>query len=165
MKLGPRDHSELGPRVLRGVQVEPLVQVDAHPQTRLVNLEELPQPCAVQSDHRGLRVHEHHAVIPLRTFAGIERHASDQKCSLVELANLLKSGGVELLDLSELRNALCVGSALRAVAALLDGVKGMSRTQRETEDLLTPRRDAISARVRFCARNTRACSCCSTLPR
>ena len=46
-----------------------------------------------------------------------------------------------------------------------DGVNGTSRTQSETDDLATPSSVAMSCRVMFRARSSRARSWCSTFPR
>src|SRR2546421_4157095 len=57
-ELLERNAGDFGPVTLRRGEVQSLVEVDTHVQTRLVNFEEMPQPSAEQSHHGSISVGE-----------------------------------------------------------------------------------------------------------
>jgi hypothetical protein len=140
------------------------MEVHADSKAALIDIEELTQPRTEEAGHARISVRELHAAVRLRTFARVQRDTGSEERVGAERSDSRDAFGVTRFDLGELGDALRVGAAVGPWRRL-EGVKGTSRTQRETEDLLTPSSAAMSASVRFSARNARARSCSSTLPR
>src|SRR5680860_1529146 len=57
-ELTQRYACDLRPMMFSSFEVEALVEIDPHPEARLVDVEEATQPGAVKGDHRGVRVGE-----------------------------------------------------------------------------------------------------------
>src|SRR6266511_493328 len=116
-KLAARDPGEFGPEALGGLDIPTLVEVDAHSQPRLIDLEEVTQPGAKEADHLRIAVRELHTAITLPTFARIERDACGEEGFVVERSDPLDTTPVHLLNFSELPFPERVAATLRAATA------------------------------------------------
>ncbi len=117
-ELAERDIRDFRPVAMCGVEIEALVQIDLHPQPRLVDIEEVTEPGREEPDHVRVAVRERHRTIGLRTLAGIQRNSGGEERLLAQRLEADAAFGVELLDLSELGDALWMWTAVGAVPAL-----------------------------------------------
>ena len=163
-ELGEWDVGDGGPELLRSVEVEALVQVDPYPKSTLVDLEETPQPRTEEPHHARIGVGELDLAIALRPFARMEGDACSKERFVAEYTEAGDAIRVQLLDLTQLGLVRRLG---RRCAPMRrgDGVNSTSRTQTDTDDLLTPSSVAMSRSVSPCARSSRARACSSTSPR
>ena len=98
---------------LGGVEIETVVQVDPHPESRLVDREVPPEPGAEEPDHRRIGVRELDFAVGLGTFACVERNAGGEERVVAERADALEAFGVQRGDLGELRLVGGVRTVLR----------------------------------------------------
>jgi hypothetical protein len=93
---------EPGPELVRGVDVQPFVQVEAKPEPALVDLKKRAKPRTKERDHPRVAVREFHAAIPLGAFARVQRHPSDEELPFRHLADPPSPFFEKELDLSRL---------------------------------------------------------------
>ena len=74
-----RDRRECGPEPDRGIDVQIGVEIEAHPQARFVDLEEVTKPCDEHEDHPRVAVGESDLTFRLAALPGIEGYAKDQE--------------------------------------------------------------------------------------
>src|SRR3954462_8157917 len=100
------------------VEIETLVEIHAHAEARFVDLEEPPQPRAVEVHHRSIGVGELHLPVALRAFSCVQSDAGNEEGGLAQLAETFDALAVACGDLRELRLVERVQPALRPGAAL-----------------------------------------------
>src|SRR5688572_17454599 len=59
------------PKLVRVIDIEALVKVEAHPQALLIDLEEAPKPCEEKGHQARIRVGELHCPVSLGPFPGV----------------------------------------------------------------------------------------------
>jgi hypothetical protein len=148
-----------------GDHVEPLVQVKAHPQAGLVDLEEAPQPGTEKTTMRGSLFAKRTApsrLVPSPAYSATPAIRNSRSESRPTRA--LPSASRRSISAC-LRRCNAFGARWRPRSIRGRGTKSTSRTQRDTLLFDTSSRAAMSPSGRPCARNRRACSCSRSLPR
>ena len=102
LKLLLRNVRYRRPEGRRFGQVETLVQVDANPQSGLIDLEEFAQPNTEEPHHGRITVGKAHGAIPLCSLAGIQRRPGGEPRLAAEVAESGRAVGVHRLDLGRL---------------------------------------------------------------
>jgi hypothetical protein len=131
------------------------METDGPAESLLVDVEERAKPWAEERHHRTVGVGEAHRPVALGALPCVEGGAGSEERRLAQLADALDAESVAFCDLAKASLVLRVSRRCGPVRRG-DGVNGTSRTQTDTDDLATPRSRAMSARVRFCERSTRA---------
>jgi hypothetical protein len=84
--------------LLRGIEIESLMQVDPNPETSLVDVEEAAEPRAEEANHRGIGVGEPHLAVRLRAFTRVQHNASGREGVVTEPSDALGALRVEPFD-------------------------------------------------------------------
>ncbi len=99
-ELSSRYSGDLRPKVLGGVEIQALVEIDTHAKSRLIDLEELSKPRAEERDHTSICVRESDLAISLRTLSGVERGPSSEECFLGQRPDAFGTHPARLSDLT-----------------------------------------------------------------
>jgi hypothetical protein len=75
------------------------VEIEAQAQPGLVDIEEVPEPCAEEVNEPGIGVREARGSVPLGALACVQRRAGDEEVALGQLADALPALGEQAIDL------------------------------------------------------------------
>jgi hypothetical protein len=114
------------PVLLGGIKIEARVEVHPYSKTGLVNVEEAPEPRAMEADHHRVRIGERHAPFALGPFTGVERSSRNEGGLVAQRSNTLSTRGVEPVDLGQLREMLGMGPSMWTMSSLRRGERDLA---------------------------------------